>query len=85
MKNKKPIISVIMSVYNEEKYLRDSLGSVITQTLEDFELIIVDDCSTDKTVEIIQSFEDPRIKLIINETNMGLTKNLNKALKLCCV
>ena len=54
MKNKKPIISVIMSVYNEEKYLRDSLGSVITQTLEDFELIIVDDCSTDKTVEIIQ-------------------------------
>ena len=50
MKNKKPIISVIMSVYNEEKYLRDSLGSVITQTLEDFELIIVDDCSTDKTV-----------------------------------
>lgn len=84
MKNKKPIISVIMSVYNEEKYLRDSLGSVITQTLEDFELIIVDDCSTDKTVEIIQSFEDPRIKWIINETNMGLTKNLNKALKLCC-
>lgn len=59
MKNKKPIISVIMSVYNEEKYLRDSLGSVITQTLEDFELIIVDDCSTDKTVEIYRALKIP--------------------------
>ena len=78
-----PLISIIMSVYNEEIYLKEALQSIFNQTIEDYELIIVDDCSTDRTVEIIKSFNDPRIKLIINETNMGLTKNLNKALKLC--
>ena len=78
-----PLISIIMSVYNEEMYLEEALKSILVQTLEDYELIIIDDCSTDKTVEIIQSFEEPRIRLMINETNMGLTKNLNKALKLC--
>ena len=78
-----PLISIIMSVYNEEMYLEEALKSILVQTLEDYELIIIDDCSTDKTVEIIQSFEEPRIILMINETNMGLTKNLNKALKLC--
>lgn len=83
MDNTKPLISVIISVYNEEKYLRDSLNSIFNQTLNDYELIIVDDCSTDKTVEIIRSFEDPRVKLIRNETNTGLTRNLNKALKIC--
>ena len=78
-----PLISIIMSVYNEEIYLKEALQSIFNQTIEDYELIIVDDCSTDRTVEIIKSFNDPRIKLITNETNMGLTKNLNKALKLC--
>ena len=66
-----------------DRYLKEALQSIFNQTIEDYELIIVDDCSTDRTVEIIKSFNDPRIKLIINETNMGLTKNLNKALKLC--
>lgn len=83
MKNRKTLISVIMSVFNEEKYLRDSLDSIFSQTFEDYELIIVDDCSTDKTVEIIRAYQDPRIRLIRNETNMGLTKNLNKALNMC--
>lgn len=78
-----PLISIIMSVYNEEVYLEESLRSIFNQTIGDYELIIVDDCSTDKTVEIIRSFKDPRVKLIINDINMGLTKNLNKALKLC--
>lgn len=77
------MISVIMSVYNEAEYIRESVESILAQTVKDFEFIIIDDCSSDNTVEIIKSYRDDRIKLYVNETNNGLTKNLNKALKLC--
>ncbi|MCR4990913.1 MAG: glycosyltransferase [Lachnospiraceae bacterium] len=77
-----PLISVIMSVYNEEAFIYDAIKSILDQTENDFEFLIVDDCSTDKTVEIIESFKDERIRLIRNDENLGLTKNLNKALKL---
>ena len=53
-----PLISIIMSVYNEEIYLKEALQSIFNQTIEDYELIIVDDCSTDRTVEIIKSFKE---------------------------
>lgn len=76
-----PKISVIMSVYNGEKYLREAIGSILNQTFTDFEFIIVNDGSTDNSLEIIQSYDDERIKIINNETNIGLTKSLNKALK----
>lgn len=82
MNSAMPLISVIMSVYNEDAYLEESMKSILNQTLTDFEFIIVDDCSVDKTSEIIKSFRDPRIKIVNNKTNMGLTKNLNKALKM---
>lgn len=75
------MISVIMSTYNEEKYIETSLKSLLNQTFEDFEIIIVDDASTDSTRKLIQGLEDERIHLICNEENQGLTKNLNKALK----
>lgn len=82
MNDNKPLISVIMSVYNEEKYIDESLKSILNQTVKDFELIIVNDCSTDNTKQIIDELaaKDSRIKLIDNEQNMGLTRNLNKAL-----
>ena len=76
-----PKISVIMSVYNGEKYLREAIGSILAQTFTDFEFIIVDDGSTDNSLEIIQSYNDKRIRIINNEKNIGLTKSLNKALK----
>lgn len=57
-------ISVIMPVYNQEKYVADAIKSILKQTFTDFEFIIVDDGSTDKTVEIIESFDDRRIRLI---------------------
>jgi glycosyltransferase involved in cell wall biosynthesis len=76
-----PKISVIMSVYNGEKYLREAIESILNQTITDFEFIIVNDGSTDKSLEIIQSFDDERIKIINNEKNIGLTTSLNKALK----
>lgn len=76
-----PKISVIMSVYNGERYLREAIESVLNQSFTDFEFIIVNDASTDSSLEIIQSYDDERIKVIDNETNIGLTKSLNKAVK----
>lgn len=78
---KQPLISVIMSTYNEEKYIETSLKSLLDQTFQEFEIIIVDDASTDNTRQLIQGLQDERIHLICNEENQGLTKNLNKALK----
>ncbi|MBR2867778.1 MAG: glycosyltransferase family 2 protein [Clostridia bacterium] len=78
---KKGLISVIMSNYNTpEEYLRNAVESVLNQTYADFEFIIVDDCSTDNSLEIIESYNDPRIVIIKNEVNMGITKSLNRAL-----
>lgn len=82
MELKAGLVSVIMSNFNTpEEYLRESIESVLSQTYEDFEFIIVDDCSTDQSVEIIKSYTDERICLIQNDENMGLTKSLNIALR----
>lgn len=78
----RPLVSVIMSVFNEQKYLKESLTSILNQSIRNIEIIIIDDCSTDKTVELIRNFRDDRIRLIQNEKNQGLTKNLNKGLKI---
>lgn len=81
MELKKELISVIMSNYNTpEEYLRDAIESVLNQTYSTFEFIIVDDCSSDNSLEIIKSYDDPRIYVIENEINMGITKSLNRAL-----
>jgi len=61
-------ISVILPVYNCEHFIYKAINSVLNQTFEDFELIIVDDCSTDNTVGIIRKFNDKRIQLIVKET-----------------
>lgn len=76
-----PKMSVIMSVYNGEKYIREAIESILAQTFTDFEFIIVNDGSTGNSLEIIQSYNDKRIRIINNEKNIGLTKSLNKALK----
>ena len=59
-----PKISVLMAVYNGERYLRDAIDSILCQTFSNFEFIIVDDCSEDDTGKIIESYGDPRIRLI---------------------
>jgi glycosyltransferase involved in cell wall biosynthesis len=76
-----PKISVIMGVHNGDKYLRDSVESVLNQTFSDFEFIIIDDGSTDGSAEILQSYSDPRIRLYHQE-NRGLTASLNRAISL---
>lgn len=76
---KVPEISIIMSVYNTEKYIKDAIDSTLNQTFKDFEFIIINDGSTDNTVGIINSYTDPRIKLIdskhdfINSLNIGIS------------
>ena len=74
-----------MTTFNGEKYLRSQLDSILNQTYPDFELVICDDCSTDSTVYIINESKakDSRIKLFINETNLGFKKNFEKAISLC--
>lgn len=79
---KTPLISVIMSAYNEEAYIESSIRSILNQTEQDFEIIIFDDCSTDSTTDIIEGIKDERIRLYKNEENCGLTRNLNKGLQL---
>jgi len=74
---KKPKITVLMAVYNGEKYLHQAIESILNQTFKDFEFLIINDGSTDKTAKILQSYHDPRIKIINNEKNIGLTASLN--------
>lgn len=75
---KKPKISVIMPVYNGELYLKEALASIFNQTFKNFELIVIDDGSTDKTLEILKKIADKRLKILINKNNLGLSKALNK-------
>ncbi len=77
-----PKVSVILPVYNCEQYIFETVQSVLNQTFADFELLIVDDCSTDNTVKIIKEFNDSRINLIIKEKNSGYTDSLNYAVAL---
>mgnify|MGYP003999977059 CR=1 FL=1 len=76
---KEPLVSVIMSIYNGEKYLKESVWSILKQTYENFEFIIIDDGSTDETLNILNTISDLRLK-IISKKNTGLTKSLNYAI-----
>lgn len=74
-------VTVLMPVYNGSKYIAEAINSVLEQTFTDFELIIVNDGSTDGTVSVVQNFKDPRIKLI-SQQNGGVSSALNNGLKI---
>jgi glycosyltransferase involved in cell wall biosynthesis len=76
-----PTVSVVMSVYNAERFLRESVESILNQSFSDFEFIIVNDGSSDGTRSILESYQDPRI-ILIHQENAGVTKALNSGLKL---
>lgn len=80
---KSPLVSVIMCVYNEEKYLIDSIDSILNQSFTNFEFVIVNDGSYDKTKNIIEDYaiQDNRIKMINNDVNLGVTKSANKGIR----
>jgi glycosyltransferase involved in cell wall biosynthesis len=69
-----------MPVHNGAQYLRESVESILGQTFRDFELLVINDGSTDDTADIVASFGDPRIRLLHNETNLGLIATLNRGL-----
>jgi Glycosyl transferase family 2 len=77
-----PLLSVCIPTYNGAAYLAEAMKSVLDQTFSDFELIVVDDASTDATVEIARSFEDRRIRHFSNRVNRGLVGNWNRCLEL---
>lgn len=77
----KDLVSIIMPSYNTAKYISDSIKSIQSQTYENWELIIVDDRSTDNSVEVIRSFNDPRIRLLQNDKNSGAALSRNYALR----
>ena len=80
--NTEPKISLIMSVYNGEDYLSEAIESVLNQTFKEFELIVINDCSTDSTSQILDKYEklDNRVKVHTNEVNLRLPSSLNKAI-----
>ena len=80
--NKNPLISIVMSVFNAEAHVAEAIESILNQTYSDFEFLIIDDASTDNSFDILSSFRDERITLIQNKENLGLTKSLNKGIKL---
>ena len=75
-------VTVLMSVYNSENYLREAIESILTQTFTDFEFIIINDFSTDNSMKIIGSYQDSRIRLVHNNKNLGLAASLNRGIDL---
>lgn len=77
-----PKVTVLMPVFNAEKHLREAVDSILCQTFTDFELLIINDGSTDRSESIIRSYADPRIRLVNNASNMRLVATLNKGIGL---
>lgn len=75
-----PKVSVLMPVYNGEQFLREAIESILKQTFGDFEFLIIDDGSTDNSADIVQSYNDRRIRLLSNEQNAGITESLNRGI-----
>ncbi|HEV2714429.1 MAG TPA: glycosyltransferase family A protein, partial [Terriglobales bacterium] len=78
-----PLVSVLMTAYNREKYIAEAIESVLASNFKDFELIIVDDCSKDRTAEIARRYtSDSRVQVHVNEKNLGDYPNRNRAASL---
>ena len=75
-------LTVLMPVYNSEKYLAAAIDSILGQSFRDFEFLIIDDGSTDSSLDIIKSYQDPRIRLYQNEKNLGISATLNRGIAL---
>lgn len=75
-----PTVSVIIPAYNASDYIAKAIDSVLQQTFASLEVIVVDDASTDSTVDVVKQFDDPRIRIIVNEKNLGAASARNRAL-----
>lgn len=81
--NKTPKVTIIMSIYNNEKTVENAINSILNQTYTNLEVLLLDDKSTDDSLEIIKNFaiNNPHVKIIQNKRNLGLTRSLNKLIK----
>ncbi len=77
-----PAVTVVMTAYNGEAYIAEAIRGVLEQTFGDFELLVIDDGSSDRTVEIIKSFDDPRLVFVQNEHNIGISNTRNRGTEL---
>jgi len=75
-----PRVSVLVPAFNAERFVEAAISSVLAQTFTDWEIVALDDASTDRTLEILRTYTDPRIRIERNETNLGMTPNWNRAL-----
>ncbi|NTV67441.1 MAG: glycosyltransferase family 2 protein [Chlorobaculum sp.] len=76
-----PLVTITIPMYNNERYIAEAIDSVLCQTMEDFELLIYDDHSTDRSLEIAHSYDDPRITVFSSERNLGPEGNWNRAIR----
>lgn len=80
LKKQKPLISILMAAYNSEKTIRYAIDSVLVQTFHDWELLIIDDCSADNTLNVAESYKDTRIRILKNDRNCGVSLTRKKGL-----
>src|SRR5260221_7031325 len=73
-------VTVLMAAYNEAQFIAASVESILGQSFRDFEFLIIDDASTDSSADYLRNLRDPRVRLVRNERNLGLTRPLNKGL-----
>jgi len=77
-----PKVTVVIPVYNRDQYVGEAIKSILAQTFTDFELLVIDDGSTDSSREVVRAYHDPRICLGCNETNEGIPKTRNTGMQL---
>lgn len=78
-----PLVSVVVPTFNDSKYVKECISSIINQTYKNLDVVVVDDCSSDNTVEIVKSFGDSRIRIFENDSNKGAAYSRNRAIKEC--
>jgi glycosyltransferase involved in cell wall biosynthesis len=76
-----PLVSVLIPVYNSEKFVADSLKSIISQTYQNLEILVLDDGSTDQSIQKVKSFDDSRIQIFSHEINQGLIVTRNELIE----
>jgi glycosyltransferase involved in cell wall biosynthesis len=82
--SRRPLISFVVASYNYQQYIGTALRSILDQTVGDFEIVVVDDGSTDSSRDVVRAFADPRIALHVNDRNMGQIRTYNKGVSLAC-
>ena len=80
MTDRTPLVTVLLAAHDAQSYLRDAVESVLSQTMGDFELLVVDDASTDATPAILAGVADPRLVVVRNDHRSGLAASLNRGL-----